>query len=106
MQESFFNFGAASEKWIAPELRVKRIHAPAVHRSSVFRTDSNASSLQVRSSYPCRQENLLCLTPDKCENVKHEIGVRNWSVIQIECVAVRQGSTREAVKRRCQIFQC
>ncbi|CAL8465313.1 g4848 [Coccomyxa elongata] len=46
-EDSFFNFGAASEKWIAPELRVKRIHAPAVHHSSVFRTDSNASSLQV-----------------------------------------------------------
>ncbi|EIE23194.1 hypothetical protein COCSUDRAFT_66214 [Coccomyxa subellipsoidea C-169] len=45
-EEGFFNFGAASEKWIAPELRVKHIHAPAVHRSSVFPAGSATPSVQ------------------------------------------------------------
>ncbi|KAK9903232.1 hypothetical protein WJX75_000377 [Coccomyxa subellipsoidea] len=45
-EESFFNFGAASDKWIAPELRVKHTHVPAVHRSSVFPAGSRTPSVQ------------------------------------------------------------
>lgn len=48
LQEGFFNFGAASEKWIAPERRVKHIHTPAVHRSSVFPAVPQTPSAQVR----------------------------------------------------------
>ncbi|CAK0786810.1 hypothetical protein CVIRNUC_010024 [Coccomyxa viridis] len=34
-EESFFNMGAASEKWIAPEHRVRHRHVPAVRISSM-----------------------------------------------------------------------
>jgi hypothetical protein len=57
-QDNFFNYGATSEKWIAPEHRIKHTHATPVHCSSVFSATPEQTPAQVTCALDntCMQE--------------------------------------------------